>query len=435
MEVVGVKPRISETGFRRLLEQRGSPAAPEAVQAYRAIVSLGVDPLFALAIFWYESRFGTIGIVPTYDLKNPGAIRSSRTGVGEIVQIPGRGPFVRYPSWTEGFRDLAWRLVEPTFVYAQRGARTVQTIIPLWAPASDGNQPEAYIAAVLRFLSENEEKAMGWEEIVEALGLRDRREELTRNLRGGPNQRFWPKEGVVIHYNGPEVPDYTDSDRAWRAVQAAASYHVRKDWSGYGHFGDGLMYHIAVGPSGEKWLCRDLDAVLWHCGSWPENRTYLAILVPLGGNQRATEAQIRALRELAEGLGRLLSFGPEKVVGHRELSPTSCPGTLLQDFVLPYRNGRLGKGAMAEGRYFPETGHFVGHGFWRFWVENGGLPIFGYPLTDEVRERCEDGVERTVQYFERAVFEWHEDKPGKPVLLRRIGAEAARARGYRGPGI
>ena len=432
MRVVGVLPRISPEDFSRILEEKGSPAAPEALSSYQAVQELAVDPLFALAVFWHESRFGTVGIVKDYDLKNPGATRSSRTGAGEVVQIPGRGPFVRYPSWTEGFRDLAFRLVDETFVYFQRRAKTVQDIIPTWAPSSDGNKPEAYIRAVLDFM---ERTMLSWRNLAQKLGLEDRRDQLAQNPHGWPKSFHWPKEGIVIHYYGGTVGGAEDPERAWKAVQAAASFHTRKDWSGQGHLGDGLMYHIAIGPRGEKWLCRNLDSVLWHCGSWPENGTYFSILVPIGGTERATPLQLQALREVVDGLREALGIGVEAVVGHKELSPTSCPGTLMEDFVLPYRHQELGKGTMAEGRYFPETGHFVGHGFWRFWVENGGLPIFGYPLTEEVREVCEDGVERTVQYFERAVFEWHDDKPGKPVLLRRLGAEAARARGYSGPGI
>lgn len=71
-------------------------------------------------------------------------------------------------------------------------------------------------------------------------------------------------------------------------------------------------------------------------------------------------------------------------------------------------------------RWFPETGHSLGGGFKAFWDANGGLPIFGFPLTEE---RTEDGL--TVQYFERAIFEYH---PGNSapndIQLRRLGAEA-----------
>jgi N-acetylmuramoyl-L-alanine amidase len=159
--VVGVLPRISSDAFAEFLRSVNSPAAAEARDAWSAVASVGVDPLFALAVFWHESRCGTTGVVAQYDLRNPGATRSSRTGVGEPVAVPGRGQFWRYPSWTHGFRDLARRLVDPTFVYRQRGAWSVERIIPIWAPASDGNEPASYVAAVRRFMSERGSDPLG----------------------------------------------------------------------------------------------------------------------------------------------------------------------------------------------------------------------------------------------------------------------------------
>ncbi len=91
----------------------------------------------------------------------------------------------------------------------------------------------------------------------------------------------------------------------------------------------------------------------------------------------------------------------------------------MADFVRPYRDTKLA-GPVDNGQWFTETGCYVGGAFWTYWRERGGLPIFGYPLTNE---RSEDSL--TVQYFERAVFEWHPQNldPYK-VLLRRLGAEA-----------
>jgi hypothetical protein len=78
-----------------------------------------------------------------------------------------------------------------------------------------------------------------------------------------------------------------------------------------------------------------------------------------------------------------------------------------------------------DGRFFPETGHSVGGRFLEFWQRNGGLPVFGYPLT---AERQEDG--RTVQYFERARFELHpENQPPYDVLLGRLGVRMLEQRG------
>ncbi|HUY98890.1 MAG TPA: hypothetical protein VMU89_00965, partial [Thermomicrobiaceae bacterium] len=55
-----------------------------------------------------------------------------------------------------------------------------------------------------------------------------------------------------------------------------------------------------------------------------------------------------------------------------------------------------------EYRYFPETRHWVAHGFLNYWNRFGGLAAFGYPISEEF---VANGV--TVQYFERARFEWH----------------------------
>jgi hypothetical protein len=54
--------------------------------------------------------------------------------------------------------------------------------------------------------------------------------------------------------------------------------------------------------------------------------------------------------------------------------------------------------------YFSETGHWVGGGFLAYWEQFGGLPIYGYPLTDEFVDQA-SGL--TMQVFERARFEWH----------------------------
>lgn len=71
-------------------------------------------------------------------------------------------------------------------------------------------------------------------------------------------------------------------------------------------------------------------------------------------------------------------------------------------------------------REFPETGFQICHGFLAFWNDFGGLPIFGYPMSNEMTE---EGT--VVQYFERARFEWHPNAAPSQhdVLLGRIGAE------------
>lgn len=76
-------------------------------------------------------------------------------------------------------------------------------------------------------------------------------------------------------------------------------------------------------------------------------------------------------------------------------------------------------------QFFPETGHNVSEAFLRFWNENGGLAVFGYPITEErVEKNPVDGKEYTVQYFERNRFELHPEHAGTPfeVQLGQLGA-------------
>ncbi|MFL5801086.1 MAG: S8 family serine peptidase [Roseiflexaceae bacterium] len=72
--------------------------------------------------------------------------------------------------------------------------------------------------------------------------------------------------------------------------------------------------------------------------------------------------------------------------------------------------------------YFPETGHTLGGAFSAYWLANGGLPIFGYPTSQEFVEPGEDGRDHVVQYFERHRLEQHaENQPPYHILLSRLG--------------
>ena len=78
-----------------------------------------------------------------------------------------------------------------------------------------------------------------------------------------------------------------------------------------------------------------------------------------------------------------------------------------------------------EVRYFDETGHNVGFAFRRFFETYGGLDRFGYPRTEELQEGG-----WTVQYFQRARFEYHPEAAGTPfeVQLTLLGDDATAGR-------
>lgn len=82
--------------------------------------------------------------------------------------------------------------------------------------------------------------------------------------------------------------------------------------------------------------------------------------------------------------------------------------------------------------FFPETGHRVCHGFRDYWRKHGlefgddgvsyreSLALFGFPMSEEFVDPT-SGL--TIQYFERARFEFHPEHAGtiNSVLLGRLG--------------
>src|SRR6478735_4664308 len=59
--------------------------------------------------------------------------------------------------------------------------------------------------------------------------------------------------------------------------------------------------------------------------------------------------------------------------------------------------------------------------FLEYWQQNGGLPVFGYPISAATQQTTAEGTFLT-QYFERSRFELHPEK-ARPydVLLGRLG--------------
>jgi hypothetical protein len=82
--------------------------------------------------------------------------------------------------------------------------------------------------------------------------------------------------------------------------------------------------------------------------------------------------------------------------------------------------------------FFPETGHTLRGQFADYWRRNGGIAVFGYPLSEEFADADPATGPRPVQYFERARFELFADRAAgaTSVVLGLLGRASFAAHGY-----
>src|SRR5262245_17269052 len=94
-------------------------------------------------------------------------------------------------------------------------------------------------------------------------------------------------------------------------------------------------------------------------------------------------------------------------------------GIILVALLIP----SAGVQAQQNCRLFGETSHQVCGRLLEYWEQNGGLPVFGYPLADQSAQQVE-GRSVQAQLFERHRLELHpENARPYDVLLGREGAD------------
>lgn len=84
--------------------------------------------------------------------------------------------------------------------------------------------------------------------------------------------------------------------------------------------------------------------------------------------------------------------------------------------------------AQAGERCFAETGYCISGPIRAYWERNGGLAVFGYPISEQRRETVEFSWTGPVQWFERDRLEDH-TADGQGVLAGRLGARALELQG------
>jgi hypothetical protein len=106
-------------------------------------------------------------------------------------------------------------------------------------------------------------------------------------------------------------------------------------------------------------------------------------------------------------------------------TPTPIPTPVACDPVAPVPTTE-------ELIFFPETQHTLHGAFLSYWKQHGGLPVYGFPITEEFIETSPtDGKPYTVQYFERNRFEYHpENAPPNDVQLGLLGVQLTETRTF-----
>lgn len=131
------RPSLSPAFVNRVLAAAYSPAQGTGQALYDLSAHYGIDDAYALAFFQHESNFGTTGVARlTHSL-------------GNVKCSPGYAclqGFRAYASWETGYAD--WYHVIAALYIKQWHLLTVEEIIPVYAPASDGNDVAGYIRAV-----------------------------------------------------------------------------------------------------------------------------------------------------------------------------------------------------------------------------------------------------------------------------------------------
>ena len=86
--------------------------------------------------------------------------------------------------------------------------------------------------------------------------------------------------------------------------------------------------------------------------------------------------------------------------------PTTLSHFLIATAICVWLAAPHGAFAQRGERCFAETGYCISGRIREFWEQNGGLRVFGYPITPLQTETIE-GRSLQVQWFERARLELH----------------------------
>jgi len=174
--------------------------------------------------------------------------------------------------------------------------------------------------------------------------------------------------------------------------------------------GDDIRPSISATPNGDVLLAfqdltsRTIQYVVRENGSWGAPAQLAGGITPPDAPGRAYVARSSA--------GWSGDFDIQLATVAFGAAPTPVPPTPVPTPTLP-----------PDARCFPETGYCMYGRIREYWESNGGLAVFGYPISSQARLNTLDGT-FDLQLFERERLELHPENP-RPfdVLLGRLGGD------------
>jgi hypothetical protein len=209
--------------------------------------------------------------------------------------------------------------------------------------------------------------------------------------------RLWIGLAIVLPVLLPPGHSTAQSDSGGRFYPATGHTLAPQFLNFFDHHGDVPLFGYPIGEAhmegGYLVQWTERQRLEWH----PENSgTQYEVLLGLLG------------QELTHGLD-----GPRFSIQHAEGSG--------QQTLDNRQSAAHCSPPSANCVFFPETGQSVAEPFLSYWRDNGGLEIFGYPISTLFTD--DHGLQ--VQWFQRTRIEYHPElSTEKAVLLGHLGYEA-----------
>jgi subtilisin family serine protease len=192
---------------------------------------------------------------------------------------------------------------------------------------------------------------------------------------------------------------------------------------------DQVQVYLQVGNGVRDWRYGSTDNLgFYHFDNLPAGDYTVGLN---GRNGLTVPAPVSLSVDGQPGTVRVINFdfgaGGSPPVAPPAEAPAPDPATAFAPAADPARSGVV---------YFPPVQHTLRGVFLAYWQQHGGLPVFGYPLSEEFVEISDtDGKPYRVQYFERNRFEYHPEYAGTPneVLLGLLGRAVTLGRTFAPP--